>query len=96
MDAYINANIMLHPCILLIYDARNYKGEYLGRTFVCFQFTRSLDNDHPQRYFEAHQREEFELMRGALDAHEILKDAVIWKYKYIDIDLLLDCMEFDI
>ena len=41
-------------------------------------------------------REEFQLMRGALDAHEILKDAVTWKYKYIDIDLLLDCMEMDI
>lgn len=89
MDAYINANIMLRPCILLIYDARNFKGDYLGRTFVCFQFTRSIDNDHPQRYFEAHQRE-------ALDAHEILKDAVTWKYKYIDIDFLLDCMEMDI
>ena len=50
MDAYINANIMLRPCILLIYDARNFKGEYLGRTFVCFQFTRSIDKPGRLRY----------------------------------------------
>lgn len=45
--------------------------------------------------FEVTEREA-RLIHTFLRRSYFVKDAVTWKYKYIDIDILIDYMEFDI
>ena len=68
-------------CFLLLYDCRNFKGQYVGRMLY------HLDTNEDY--------EDFKLHRSLLDSDPLLKRACTWKYKRIDTSLVNDYVEFE-
>lgn len=68
--------------LLQIFDCRNFKGDYLGRSVIAL-LDSSDDPEDPK------------LHRHILDCDPILKDSCTWKYRLLDCALVKDYGEFD-
>ena len=73
---------MIGNRFFIVYDCRDYKGDYLGRFILVYGSLDEIKDEPP-----------FKEVRAALDSHSILRRACSWRIKEVDSAILADFME---